>query len=153
MTYHFSLEVQRIAKENDIQIRIATHSKWDGEYVHGGQALTREATNIITKERKIITKEIVINPKLVQKSIVIWHELGHLMHPKGNKQGLLLDSELAANEWALQNYQGCVPLPHILHNMRVAILTYVEGGHYRAHREFEHVALALDVHDRIRFVD
>jgi hypothetical protein len=81
-------------------------------------------------------------------TLTMWHELGHANHELGLLDGLV--AELAANEWALINYEGD-DLQGLINQLKRCILTYIDHGenYSQSTPALEAVAKTLQVHHLI----
>lgn len=81
------------------------------------------------------------------------HELGHINHHLGSRrEHYYLTCELAANVWALNNYQGD-DIDSIIAFLRSAIMTYVKYDPRALYdAELARVAAILNIHHMVRWV-
>ena len=89
-----------------------------------------------------------------EKEITLWHELGHAMHPLGSTNISTFTRELAANTWALANYEGGLTTEEVIEGLSTQILGYINAGYFDAlnDEELKNTARILKVYDMITWV-
>ena len=102
-----------------------------------------------------------IEPAIIQlgafvtsREYAMLHELGHVLHPLGYGPNLpALTMELAANVWALSNYEGKDKwgLVQFLHR---GVKSYINHGYRRSvyTKEMSHAAATLGVLHHVKWV-
>lgn len=96
---------------------------------------------------------ISIGEQNENQEAALLHELGHINHRLGWGRGhYYLTRELAANAWALNNYQGS-DIDSIIAFLRGAIITYVKHDPRALYdAELARVAAVLNIHHMVHWV-
>lgn len=89
------------------------------------------------------------------RHLVLCHEIGHLLHPLGRIEFPILDAELAANEYVLENYytllSNIISLDYIISNLKEQIGMYINLGHMQLQNtSLLKTAKILGITDKIR---
>jgi hypothetical protein len=101
---------------------------------------------------EVMGNEVYIGQKIKHKEAAMWHEIGHIKHPLGSgKDRYPLTKELAANTYALANYEGDAAKEDIIHYLSVWIKTYIDDGYIKAKddEELKQTARILGIFDSI----
>jgi hypothetical protein len=101
---------------------------------------------------EVLGNEVYIGQRVNHKEAAMWHELGHIKHPLGSGKDVSpLTKELAANTYALANYEGDAAKEDIIHYLSMWIKTYIDNGYIRVKddEELKQTAKVLGIFDSI----
>ena len=126
-----------------------------------GTELTIAKEHIVTESCAVVglnmfggtKREVLIHDNTEGKDIIVFHEIGHILHPSGNNEYHKLQAELAANEWAISHYVGAYDMDDVISLLRKNIMTYIGAGYTYASTAFKPVADKLNITEYVDWIN